>query len=168
MSKIAVIIALLISILLPACGDGSGVNVAAGDADYTVAGAGSVETAVAAETSVANDAASDYTGAAVAEYHKITAKDARDILTGTGEFILVDVRTGDEFREGHIEGAVLIPDYEIAERAAAELPDKNALILVYCRSGRRSANAANALVGLGYTNVYDFGGIIDWPYETVK
>ena len=70
--------------------------------------------------------------------------------------------------EQRLEGAILIPDYEIRIRAEKELPDKNAIILIYCRSGRRSELAAVELVNLGYTNVYDFGGIIDWPYETVS
>ena len=68
----------------------------------------------------------------------------------------------------HIEDAILIPEYEIANRAEKELPDKDALILVYCRSGRRSKIASDELVKLGYTNVKEFGGIIDWPYEVVK
>lgn len=101
-----------------------------------------------------------------AKYHKISADEAKIIIDGTESFILLDVRTDDEYREQHISGAVLIPDYEISVRAEAELPNKDALILVYCRSGRRSALAANELVGLGYNNVYDFGGIIDWSYET--
>ena len=90
------------------------------------------------------------------------------MMQDSDEFILLDVRRDEEFRDEHIEGAVLIPDYEIESRAAAELPDKDALILVYCRSGRRSADAVNKLVGMGYMNVYDFGGIIDWPYDKVK
>ena len=84
------------------------------------------------------------------------------------DYILLDVRTAEEFREIRIAGAVLIPDNEIRGRAAAELSDKNAVILVYCRSGRRSANAAYELIGMGYKNVYDFGGIIDWPYSTIR
>ena len=83
-------------------------------------------------------------------------------------YILLDVRSEGEYNEEHIEGALNIPDDELGERAADELPDKNALILIYCRSGRRSANAANELIDSGYKNVYDFGGIIDWPYDTVK
>lgn len=89
------------------------------------------------------------------------------MLDTEAEYILLDVRSPEEFAEQHIAGALLIPDYEIATRAQAELPDLDALILIYCRSGRRSALAAAALVELGYTNVYDFGGIIDWPYETI-
>lgn len=84
------------------------------------------------------------------------------------EYILIDARTEEEFASGHIEGAILIPEYEIRDRAKNELPDKDALILVYCRSGRRSKIASEELVNLGYPNVKEFGGIIDWPYEIVK
>ena len=84
------------------------------------------------------------------------------------DYIILDARTQEEFDEGHIDGAILIPEYEVANRAEKELPDKDQLILVYCRSGRRSKIASQALVDLGYTNVKEFGGIIDWPYEIVK
>ena len=99
-------------------------------------------------------------------YRKISAEEAREIMESSENYILLDVRTEEEYREKRIGGAMLIPDYEITKRAEAELPDKNALILVYCRSGKRSANAAMELVNMGYANVYDFGGILDWPYET--
>lgn len=79
--------------------------------------------------------------------------------------ILLDVRSQAEFDTGHIAGALLIPDTEIADRALLELPDQSAVILVYCRSGRRSKLAAQTLVDAGYTGVYEFGGIADWPYD---
>jgi len=101
-------------------------------------------------------------------YRKISAAEAREIMESAKDYILLDVRTEPEFSEQRIEGAILIPDFEIADRAESELPDKDALILIYCRSGRRSANAANELLGMGYTNVYDFGGILDWDYETIN
>ena len=82
------------------------------------------------------------------------------------DYIILDVRTEEEFAEGHIPGAVLIPDYEIGERAQEMLPDKEQLIFVYCRSGNRSKKASAELAEMGYTNVKEFGGIIDWPYET--
>jgi rhodanese-related sulfurtransferase len=88
------------------------------------------------------------------------------LLGANDNAVLLDVRTDSEFAERHIPGAFLLPDYDIGSKAAEVLPDKDALILVYCRTGKRSANAANELVGMGYTNVYDFGGIVDWPYET--
>ena len=101
-------------------------------------------------------------------YEQITAEEAKAIMDTETDYIIIDGRTEEEFATGHIEGAILIPEYEIADRAEAELPDKDALILVYCRSGRRSKIAAEELVKLGYTDVREFGGIIDWPYETVK
>ena len=81
--------------------------------------------------------------------------------------IILDVRTQDEFNAGHIAGAILIPNETILDEQPDLLPDLDAEILVYCRSGNRSAQSANKLLAIGYTNVYDFGGIIDWPYEVV-
>ena len=101
-------------------------------------------------------------------YEQITAQQAKTIMDTERVYVIIDARTEEEFAEGHIENAILIPEYEIAERAEKELPDKEQLILVYCRSGRRSKIASEELVNLGYTNVKEFGGIIDWPYETVK
>ena len=101
-------------------------------------------------------------------YEQITAQEAKTIMDSETDYIIIDARTQEEFAEGHIENAILIPEYEIKNRAEKELPDKDALILVYCRSGRRSKIASEELVRLGYTNVKEFGGIIDWPYETVR
>lgn len=98
---------------------------------------------------------------------KITAEEAKKMMDERTDIIILDVRTEDEFNEGHIEGAILIPDYEIAEKADELLKDKNATILIYCRSGRRSDLAAQILSDLDYTEIYDFGGIIDWPYDIV-
>jgi rhodanese-related sulfurtransferase len=103
-----------------------------------------------------------------AAYLQISAKEAKALMESESGYVIIDARTEDEFSEGHIEGAILIPEYEVANRAEGIIPDKDTLILVYCRSGRRSKIAAEALVALGYTNVKEFGGIIDWPYETVK
>ena len=103
-----------------------------------------------------------------AGYMNITPSEAKKIMDARDDYILLDVRTEEEYMQLHIPGAVLIPDDEIRDRALTELPDKDQLILVYCRSGRRSKIAAESLVGLGYTNVKEFGGIIDWPYEIVK
>ena len=101
-------------------------------------------------------------------YRRISAREAHEMMHEGKAFILLDVRTGEEFQESRIPGAINIPDFEIGNRAESELPDKNALILVYCRSGRRSEGAARELVALGYTNVYDFGGIVDWSFEIEK
>jgi len=97
----------------------------------------------------------------------ISATEALSMMEDVLPYVLLDVRTEAEFAEGHIPGAILIPYTELYERASYGLPDRRARILVYCRSGRRSAEAAALLLSLGYTNVYDFGGIADWPYEVV-
>ena len=102
------------------------------------------------------------------QYEQITAEKAKELMDTEKDYIILDARTEEEFDEGHINGAILIPEYEIAKRAEKELPDKDQLILVYCRSGRRSKITSQTLVDLGYTNVKEFGGIIDWPYEIVK
>lgn len=103
-----------------------------------------------------------------AVFVSITAEEAKEIMdTGDG-FVILDVRTQEEYDEGHVPGAILIPNTEIENRAEEELPDKAQLILVYCRSGRRSKLAAQILADLGYTNVKEFGGILDWPYEVTK
>lgn len=101
-------------------------------------------------------------------YTQISPEEAKDMMDTQDDYVLLDVRAQSEFAEGHIEGAILIPDNEIADRAEGELTQKDATILVYCRSGRRSKPAAQALADLGYTNIYEFGGILDWPYATVK
>lgn len=101
-------------------------------------------------------------------YQRITAEEAKKMID-RGEYgVLLDVRTLEEYNEGHIENAILLPDNEIKEKAEITLYDKKEVILVYCRSGRRSASVAKQLIDMGYNNVYDFGGIIDWPYEVVK
>ena len=103
-----------------------------------------------------------------ATYEQISGAEAKALMDSESGYIIIDARTQEEYDQGHIPGAVLIPEYEIADRAEKELPDKDQLILVYCRSGRRSKIAAEELVKLGYTNVKEFGGIIDWKYDIVK
>jgi rhodanese-related sulfurtransferase len=94
--------------------------------------------------------------------------EAYQIMQKEKNYILLDVRTQKEFEEAHIEGAILIPNYEIADKADIKLPSTETLILVYCRTGRRSAESAKKLSSMGYANVYDFGGIADWQYDTVN
>ena len=101
-----------------------------------------------------------------AVYMNITAEEAKQIMDTEEGYIILDVRTQEEYDQGHITGAIVISHEEIAEKVEQVLTDKDQLILVYCRSGRRSKIAAEALVELGYTNIKEFGGIIDWPYET--
>ena len=108
------------------------------------------------------------TEAQQAAYRTASAAEARKMMTELKDYIILDVRTQEEYKEKRIAGAMIIPGHEIKNRAEKELPDKNRVILVYCRSGVRSARAARELAGLGYTNVYDFGGITAWPYDTVR
>lgn len=105
--------------------------------------------------------ANDSTG-----YRQATAQEAKELMDSEEGYIILDVRTDEEYAGGHIPGAILIPHDDIADQAEEILTDKDQLILVYCRSGNRSRQAAEALAELGYTNVVDFGGINDWPYET--
>ena len=112
-------------------------------------------------------ACSSKNDSSASDYSKITAKEAKEMMDKDSAITIIDVRTEEEFNIGHIEGALLIPDTDILEKAEETLTDKSATILVYCRSGRRSALAAADLVELGYSNVYDFGGIIEWKYDIV-
>lgn len=98
----------------------------------------------------------------------ITAEQAKKIMDSGAAYVLLDVRRPEEYAEGHIKGAALIPDFELEQRAPRELTDKKALIFVYCRSGRRSLASAKLLAGMGYANVKNMGGIIDWPYEVER
>lgn len=97
----------------------------------------------------------------------IDAKKAKEIMDSDKKAIVLDVRTEEEYELSHIENSVLIPDYELAEKCGKMLPDKDAVILVCCRTGARSRQSANLLTKLGYTKIYDFGGLVDWPYELV-
>ena len=103
-----------------------------------------------------------------AAYMNITAAEAKRIMDTSEDYIILDVRAQEEYDEGHIPGAIVIPHTQIERCADEMLPDLDQLILVYCRSGRRSKIAAEELEDLGYTNIKEFGGIIDWPYEVVK
>ena len=100
------------------------------------------------------------------EYQQITQEEAKEMMD-TQEVIILDVREQDEYDSGHIPGAVLLPVGTIDEDTAAEvIPEKDSTVLVYCRSGNRSKTASSSLAELGYTNIYEFGGINTWPYET--
>jgi rhodanese-related sulfurtransferase len=103
-----------------------------------------------------------------ASYICITAEQAKELMDTQTDYILLDVRTQQEYDLGHIPGAILIPNEVILDKAEDTLKDKDQLILVYCRSGRRSKEAAQKLCDLGYTNVKEFGGIINWPYQTTR
>ena len=102
-----------------------------------------------------------------AAYQKISAEEAYEMMASQ-KVLVVDVRTWEEYDGEHIENAVLVPNESIGSEMPEALPDKESTLLVYCRSGRRSKDAAEKLLALGYQSVYDFGGVIDWPYELVK
>ncbi len=148
MKKILCMISLLFCIFLTACGDATSIGIIGG-ADGP--------TAIKAREKGEN-----------AMYEQITAEEAKKIMDSGEEYVLLDVREQDEFDAGHIPGAILIPYTEIDNKAEEMLPDKDKQILVYCRSGRRSKIAAESLAKLGYTNIKEFGGIIDWNYEVEK
>ena len=148
MKKALCIILVLLCMLLSACGEDSSIGI--------IGGADGPTSIIVSEKGEK------------AMYAQIAAEEAKKIMDSGEEHIILDTREQDEFDEGHIPGAILIPYTEIEEKAEGMLPDKDKLILVYCRSGRRSKIAAESLARLGYTNVKEFGGIIAWPYETEK
>jgi len=131
--------------------------------------AGNNETSSNAVTTAAETSSSKASAPGESEaYHKITADEAKEMLDGTDGVTLVDVRTPDEYAESHIDGAVSVPNETIGAGQPDELPDKASPVIVYCRTGVRSKQAADKLVAMGYTAVYDMGGINDWPYGTVS
>lgn len=109
-----------------------------------------------------------FTGCAGGNYRQVRSEEAQRMMEEETGYLIVDVRTIEEYEERHILGAMNIPNESIGEEEIAQLPDKNQLIFVYCRSGRRSKEAAEKLVALGYKNVVEFGGINDWKGETVR
>ena len=145
MKKILCIISAVLCIFLTACTDATSIGIIGG-AD----GPTSIIIAEKGEKEM---------------YQQITREEAKKIMDSGEEHIILDTREQDEFDEGHIPGAILIPYTEIENKAEEMIPDKNAQILVYCRSGRRSKIASESLAKLGYTNVKEFGGIIDWSWE---
>lgn len=101
-------------------------------------------------------------------YRQISMDEAVAMMAQESDYIILDVRRADEFAEGHIPGAINVANESIGTEEISELPDKDQLIMVYCRSGRRSKEAAEKLVKLGYTNIVEFGGILDWTGEIVS
>ena len=148
MKKILCIISVLLCILLSGCGDATSTGI--------IGGADGPTSIIVAEKGEK------------AMYEQITPQEAKKIMDSGEKHIILDTREQDEYDEGHIKGAILIPYTEIDNKAEEMLPDKDALILVYCRSGRRSKIAAESLAKLGYTNIKEFGGIIDWKGEIEK
>ena len=149
MKKLLCIMFVLICILTASCGNDNVPEISGADAPADITG-------------------SDKDKDGTLMYEQITAEDAKNIMDSGEDCIILDVREQEEYDEGHIPNAVLIPYTEIENKAEEMMPDKDKLILVYCRSGRRSKIASESLVKLGFTNVKEFGGIIDWPYETER
>ena len=148
MKKILCIISTILCIFLTACGNASSIGMIGGaDGPTSIIVTDKGEKAM---------------------YQQITPEEAKKIMDSGEEYIILDVREQDEYDSGHIPGAILIPYTEIENKAIEMLPDKDAQILVYCRSGRRSKIASESLAKLGYTNIKEFGGMIDWPYEVEK
>lgn len=100
-------------------------------------------------------------------YKQISAKEAKNMMDEQSGYIILDVRTQSEYDLGHIPNSLLLSNENIGTYEIDVLPDKDQMILIYCRSGNRSKQAAEKLLKLGYTNLYEFGGIIDWPYDIV-
>ena len=103
-----------------------------------------------------------------ANYHQIDGQSALDMMNNEADYIIIDVRTESEYQQGHIKNAINIPNESIDESVSEILKDKDQLLLVYCRSGNRSKQASEKLAKLGYSNVYEFGGISDFPGEIVN
>jgi len=160
MKRIFILIFPVVLCFLYSCSANNTNNTGNKSADNNSAGS------AAAVSGVNNPSETD--GAAEAVYHSISPEDAKKMMDENSSYIILDVRTDAEYKDKHIPDAILIPNDQIKDRAETELPDKNALIFVYCRSGVRSSNASHALVDMGYTNIYDIGGIINWPYDTVS
>jgi len=123
--------------------------------------------ACAAPAEEANDAAAQ-PGTELPAYRQIGMDEAVAMMEEEHGYIILDVRTPEEYAERHIPGAINVPNEEIGDAEIPVLPDKEQLILVYCRSGNRSKQASEKLLALGYTNIVEFGGINDWPGETVS
>ena len=127
--------------------------------------AGIVVGVIAAAVGIKQHVTADQEGA---EYTSITMEDAKEIFQEKGDYLTVDVRRADEFAEGHIPGAINIANEDIVSSEPAELPDKDQVIYVYCRSGNRSKQASEKLAAMGYTNIVEFGGILDWTGEVER
>ncbi len=148
MKKILCFVSIILCIFLAACGEDKSIGI--------IGGADGLTSIIISEKGEK------------AMFDIITAEEAKKIMGSGEEYILLDVREQDEFDAGHTPGAILIPYTEIENKAEEMLPDKDSQILVYCRSGRRSKIAAESLAILGYSDIKEFGGIIDWPYEVEK
>lgn len=144
----------------------TGITLAGCSQEVSDTGTGTVQTSQ--ETVSSSDSGEVATQASKAEYKQISQDEAANMMKELSDYIILDVRTEAEFAGGHIPNAICIPNETIDENVVNRLPDKEKTILVYCRSGNRSKQASEKLAGLGYTNVYEFGGINTWSGEIIK
>jgi len=165
---------MMAAFLMTACASGTGSTKVSGTtgASGTMQASGTAGTAgmgtTGGSTTGAGTSASGSTAASTGKGYKIIKADEAKKMMDAGNVTIVDVRRADEFAAGHIPGAILVPNESIGTEKPAALPDTNAVLLVYCRTGIRAADASEKLVKMGYKNVYDMGGIVDWKYDTVK
>ena len=156
------------TLLISCTGSGASIDSSSSSAAATssdAANASSAATSAATSTSASSDAANSAasTNAPAGGYQRVSGAEAAKIMESETGYIVVDARTHDEFAQGHVPGAICIPVQEIGTTPPAELPDKDQMILIYCRSGNRSVQAADKLVAMGYTNIVEFGGLAGWP-----
>lgn len=158
-----VLAGLLVLSILPGCSPTDEINESFPGEEVSENEASSQQTPA---SSASEEPAEDSEEQPQASYVNITAEEAKALMDSEATYVILDVREAYEYEEGHLPGAVLFPVDSInAESASELLPDRNIMLLVYCRSGRRSKIASEALLQLGYTDIREFGGIIDWPYE---
>lgn len=148
-------------LMLAACSD----NDSSSEAESMATTVTSSVTSVSSVIETTFQTSQTETPTAAESYNQITQEQAKEMMQADDGHIIVDVRRQDEFDSGHIPGAICIPNESIENEKPTELPDTDQIILIYCRSGRRSKEAAQKLFDMGYTNIYEFGGIIDWTGE---
>lgn len=148
-------------LMLAACSD----NDSSSEAESKATTVTSSVTSVSSVTETTFQTSQAETSTAAESYNQITQEQAKEMMQADDGHIIVDVRRQDEFDSGHIPGAICIPNESIENEKPPELPDTDQIIFIYCRSGRRSKEAAQKLFDMGYTNIYEFGGIIDWTGE---
>ncbi len=165
MRKLLVILCML-ALALVGCTAGSKIAEETGAPGHETETREQTDAAEASQSTAATEAPS--TEEEIDMYTQITPEAAKKMMDEMPDAIILDVREASEYAEGHIPGARLLPLGTVEAEAETALPHKDAVLLVYCRSGRRSKMAAEILAALGYSAVYEFGGILDWPYESVK
>lgn len=166
MKKMMLILAAL-PLLMGGCGAAANTTTAESSTDSTAL-ATETGTPPSQQPQTSQQAQESSSAAQSMGFMHISQDQAKQMMEEEKDFLLVDVRTKEEFEEGHIPGAINLPVEEIGDSQPQLLPNKDQVLLLYCRSGRRSQEAANKLANMGYTKVYEFGGIMDWTGETEK